>query len=335
MRRLAADDFDLALTLESGQVFTWTRSPEGWHYAAFGDALVKVRQDGAAIEYASSGEEPAPETVAQYFALSDNLPEIYSAIDTDPYLHEAIGALRGLRVMRQPSWECLAAFLMTSFNNIARVRLMIGRLQQTFGAPVALNGFAGHTFPTAAAVAASSERELRALGLGFRAPFLLGTARRVCDGWDLEALQRVPYDEAKARIQELPGVGDKVADCILLFACGHHEAFPVDVWIKRVVERVYFKGRRRTERQIRAFARRRFGRYAGYAQQYLFHYARTTWLRKSGRTSHVARRAKAVARRTSHVVRDPAPPIRHLRSSSASQSTTYDLRHATALQVSA
>lgn len=299
MTRLAAGDFNLALTLESGQVFTWTASAP-WYYAAFGDALVKIRQDGAALEYASSGPEPTPAALADYFALSDDLASILAAIDTDPYIHDAINALRGLRVLRQPSWECLVAFLMTPFNNIVRIRGMIRRVAETFGMPVALNGFASHVFPSPTALAAASERRLRALGLGFRAPFLAGTARRIADGWDVASLRRMPYDEAKARIQELPGVGDKVADCILLFACGQSEAFPVDVWVQRVVERVYFRGRHRTARQIQAFARRRFGRYAGYAQQYLYHYARTTWGRQLGvRRAAVtgSKRVTAVAER--------------------------------------
>jgi N-glycosylase/DNA lyase len=178
----------------------------------------------------------------------------------------------GLALLHQDPWECLISFIVSAFNNIPKVELSLDRLAQQFGEQI---GERTWTFPTAEPLAEAGLRDLRRCALGYRAPYVRDVARLVAAGdLDLPALGRVEYLSARRMLLALPGVGEKVADCVLLFAYGKGEAFPVDVWVKRAVERWYFSGRRKTEREIREFAHQRFGSLAGYAQQHLFHYMR-------------------------------------------------------------
>ena len=273
MHNIASPEFSLQASLSSGQTFRWTEH-DGWHYGFIGPSVLKVRQDGAQLFFESSDPSLTPDRVRRYFALDLNLPEILSSINVDMQVHQAIQRFRGLRVLRQDGWETLASFICASFNNIKRIEGMIERLCQAYGAPVALNGFRGFSFPRPEALAGASERKLRALGLGYRAPYLRSTARLVAERTlPLEQLSRVDYDATKAALLACDGVGDKVADCVALFGFEKYEAFPIDVWMERAL-RYYFRHRKLTRAVAHDYARRHFGPYAGYAQQYLYHYMR-------------------------------------------------------------
>ena len=278
MFELPAADFSLRDTLTSGQAFRWTQHA-GWWYGFIGPSVVKVRQEDGRLLVESSDSRLTTERITHYFALDLNLADIISSIDVDMQVHHAIVTHRGLRVLRQDGWETLASFICASFNNIKRIEGMLERLCQAYGRPVALNGFRGFSFPEPATLAGVSERKLRALGLGYRAPYLRATARLVVEGkLPVDHLRRVDYDAAKRVLLECDGVGDKVADCVALFGFEKYEAFPVDVWIERAM-RNYFRHRTLTRRLVHEYARRHFGPYAGYAQQYLYHYVRN--LRRS------------------------------------------------------
>lgn len=273
MRELPAPDFLLDVTLSSGQAFRWRRHGEGW-CGVLGRGVITVRQDGARLAYETSDEALTPEQVSRYFALDLDLPDILRQIDVDMQVHQAIVRYRGLRVLRQEPWETLASFICASFNNIRRIEGMIESLCQAFGSPIELHGIRRFTFPAPETLAEASERRLRALGLGYRAPYLRATARRVADGrLPLAHLRQVDYPSAKRALLDCDGVGDKVADCVALFGCEQYEAFPIDVWMVRAV-RYYFRHRHVTRGRAHAYAVRHFGRYAGYAQQYLYHYVR-------------------------------------------------------------
>ena len=273
--RVPAADFSLRDTLESGQAFRWKSADEG--YTGFLDGTgLKVAQDGDALLVTSRDPAITPESIRRYFALDLPLTRVLAAIDVDPHIHAAIQRHPGLRILRQDPWECLASFICSSFNNIARIRGMIERLCQAYGEGVGLNGVRGHAFPTPAAIAGTSERRLRELGLGFRAPYLRATARRVAEGLvPFAALRHADYRTTKEALLACDGVGEKVADCIALFGFEQYEAFPVDVWMARAM-RPYFAKRKMTPARLQAFARRHFGCYAGYAQQYLYHDVRTS-----------------------------------------------------------
>lgn len=274
MAHVPAPDFSLSATLSSGQAFRWTER-DGWFYGVLGRSALKVRQAGDTLRYETADAALTPDRLAHYFALNLPLPEILSSIDVDMLVHQAIVRHRGLRVLRQDAWETLASFICASFNNIKRIEGMIERLCQAYGEPVALNGFRSFSFPSADTLAAAPERRLRALGLGYRAPYLKATARLVADGkLPVAQLRRVNYDAVKTALLGCDGVGDKVADCVALFGFEKYEAFPIDVWMERAM-RYYFRHRKTTRKGLHAYAQRHFGPYAGYAQQYLYHHVRT------------------------------------------------------------
>jgi N-glycosylase/DNA lyase len=183
-----------------------------------------------------------------------------------------------LRLLRQEPWECLASFICSSTKQIVQIEQIVGLLSQKFGPPLPLPpGIqSAGAFPTVERLAAASEAELRACKLGFRAPYLSGTARKLAAGEvDLSRLGGRPLEEAREALLTLPGVGAKIADCVLLFAYGFQEAFPMDVWIIKALQQLYFPKRRPKLPRLRHFSRSHFGPYSGYAQQYLFHYMRT------------------------------------------------------------
>lgn len=276
MIEIPAKDFSLQATLSSGQSFRWTLHNE-WYYGFIGSSVLKVRQVNPAgtLQYETADPALTPDRIRRYFALDLDLPDVLRQIDVDMQVHQAIVRHRGLRVLRQDGWETLASFICASFNNIKRIEGMIESLCQTYGDPVALNGFRGFAFPQPEAIASSSERRLRSLGLGYRAPYLQETARLVTDGkLRLDHLRRVDYQATKAALLGCDGVGDKVADCVALFGFERYEAFPIDVWMERAM-RYYFRHRRMTRKLMHDYASRHFGPYAGYAQQYLYHDIRT------------------------------------------------------------
>ena len=273
MQEISAPDFSLEASLSSGQTFRWTFH-EGWCYGFIGSSVLKVRQEGGRLLYDASAPSLTPDRVSHYFALDLNLPGILSSINVDMQIHHAITRYRGLRVLRQDGWETLASFICASFNNIKRIQGMIARLCQAYGQPVSLNGFRGFSFPTPETIAAVPERRLRSVGLGYRAPYLKATARLVMDGkLPMDHLRRVEYPATKKALLGCDGVGDKVADCVALFGFEKYEAFPIDVWMERAM-RYYFRHRKMTRKLLHDYAHRHFGPYAGYAQQYLYHYIR-------------------------------------------------------------
>ena len=274
MIEIPAPDFSLETTLFSGQTFRW-QLHNGWAYGFIGPSVVKVRQAGDRLQCESSDPRLTDAGIRRYFALDLNLPEILSSIDVDMQVHQAIVRHRGLRVLRQDGWETLASFICASFNNIKRIQGMIERVCQSYGDPVSLNGFRGFTFPPPEVLAGVPESRLRSLGLGYRAPYLKATAKLVADRQlPLDQLRRIDYDAAKRAFLSCEGVGDKVADCVALFGCEQYQAFPIDVWLERAL-RYYFRHRKMTRKVAHEYARRHFGPYAGYAQQYLYHYVRT------------------------------------------------------------
>ncbi len=270
---LPEPDYNLEHTLECGQAFRWKKAG-GFYYGTIGERLLRVKYDGRRLTCESDLPLNKEET-ADYFGLNEDLPYILKEIDVDKHIHKAVLEFRGLRILNQGHWECLASFILSSCNNIPRIKKMIGRLSENFGKRLTLGQVEGYSFPTAEKIAKVKISDLRRLGLGFRAGYLKDAACKIASGrLDLNGLEDLNYEEAKKGLISLTGVGEKVADCVLLFSFKKYEAFPVDVWIKRGIEGQYFKGRTVPQKKIGEFARGHFGRYAGYAQEYLYHYLR-------------------------------------------------------------
>ena len=212
--------------------------------------------------------------LANYLQVDVDLAAILDTFPKDAPMQSAAAACRGLRLLRQEPWECLASFILSSTKQIVQIRQIIARLCERHGNPVAsLPGeTAAFAFPTPAQIAALTDSELRDCKMGFRASYLLGAARMImAKELNLDGLRRLDLQEARTRLLQLPGVGPKIADCVLLFAYGFPTAFPVDVWVMKALRQSYFRDRRVTLARLRDFSATHFGPYGGYAQQYLFH----------------------------------------------------------------
>jgi N-glycosylase/DNA lyase len=271
-----APDFNLAVTLASGQVFHW--GPQGaGYFGLIGNVPAYIEQHGDRLV---TNADPA--LVSRYFALDHPLPEIYRSFPADPAMAAALDFCRGMRIIRQPAWECLATFITSSMKQVAHIAQISHTLRTRYG--VAAGNTGAFAYPAPSRLAALREQDLRACALGYRAANLLKTARMITSGEiDLEAIHSLPDDQARAALCRLAGVGEKVANCVLLFAYERVRAFPIDVWIERVLRQHYFTGKRKvTAGKLRDFCREYFGEYGGYAQQYLFHHARSARRKRTG-----------------------------------------------------
>ncbi len=266
LNELEAPDFRLDLSLESGQVFHWSRAGNGWE-GVVDRTAVHVEQVGDRLRVTAGCED----LVRRYFSLDHRLDRIFATFPDDDFTRAAVRACRGIRVLRQPRWECLATFITSSMKRVGHIRAISLLMRERFGERVA--GSAVAAYPSAERVARLGEEELRACGLGYRAKTLLATARMVDEGAvDLEEVAELGSAELLGVLCGLPGVGVKVANCVALFAYERLEAVPIDVWIARVLTAMH--GGEVGPRELEAFCRERLGSYAGYVQQYLFHHAR-------------------------------------------------------------
>ncbi|NQU74435.1 MAG: DNA-3-methyladenine glycosylase 2 family protein [Candidatus Omnitrophica bacterium] len=274
--QLHVDNFDLKSTLECGQVFRWAKVDRDEYLGVVGPSMLRIRQDKNKLIIRTQDTSASPSFVTSYFDLDLDLAYIYNTIRGDKYIESSLRRFKGLRIIRQPLWECLASFIISAYNNIPRIKGIIYNISRSFGGRLVLGDEVSYSFPSAEVLADSTPNQLRRCGAGFRTPFLKKTAQTFARGnLDVETLKTESYAQAKENLMQLDGVGQKVADCVLLYAIGRFEAFPVDVWIKRIVEKLYFKSRKTTDKRIREFAGEYFGEYAGYAQQYLYHYERS------------------------------------------------------------
>ncbi len=285
MLLIRARELDIKLSAESGQPLTF--------FGEFGrdgsrDTLSYPVEDGYIRIYAES----APDTKIEYdfwgsisskearkdiydrFSLGLDMKSVYASINTDEFMDNAIKALRGMRITRNQPWETALCFTVSQFNNIKRIRGIISRLSERFGELRDVEGRRMYGVPSPDVLSDVPLRELRRCGTGFRDRYIRSVARAFALNDSFPELYRMPYDEAKSSLCAIDGIGDKVADCILLFGYGRVEAFPIDLWVKRVVERIYFGGRKQRIRMIHSFAEDRWGAVRGYAQQYVFWHGR-------------------------------------------------------------
>jgi N-glycosylase/DNA lyase len=278
LRTFEVTDYDLDATLTSGQAFRWEREDQAWQGVVAG-RWVRLREDLNSIKAETAQPTTDWDWLTDYLQLNLTLEEILLTFPQDEPMDAAVRACRGLRLLRQEPWECLASFILSSTKQIVQIRQIVALLCERYGdpLPVALGHGPAFSFPCPDRLASLSETDLRACKMGFRAPYLLETSGMVAGGdLDLAQLQRLPVEAARAELLKLPGVGRKVADCVLLFAYGFQSAFPVDVWVTKALRSLYFSRLRRvTPEKLHQFAATHFGPNAGYAQQYLFHYMRT------------------------------------------------------------
>ena len=282
-----AGGFDLQATLESGQTFLWRRDdgrafeaddPYGgsaWYYTVVDGEVIRARQVDGRLEWeASTDAEPY---LFDLLRLDDDLDAIVAAAPNDDLIREAYDAYRSMRLVRDPPFGCLISFICSAQMRVSRIHSMVTALAEAYGDPVEFDGETYRAFPTPERLAAATEAELRDLGLGYRAPYVVRTAEMVADGEAHPAEARdLPYEEARDYVSQFVGVGDKVADCVLLFSLDFLEAVPLDTWIRTSIEDYFPDCDRGNYADTSRAIRERFGNdYAGYVQTYVFHYLRS------------------------------------------------------------
>jgi N-glycosylase/DNA lyase len=206
-----------------------------------------------------------------FFRLDEDLDSILNEIDRDAIIHKAIQKYRGLRLIRQDPWECLISFLLSSAKAIPHIRSIIEELCRSCGEEIFLGNYQSYGFPEPLSIGCS--HRLESVRAGFRTTYLIKACQCI-DRNQLLALKGLSYPEARKRLMRLSGVGKKIADCVLLYSLDFLEAFPIDTWIKKGLQKFYFDGKRVGEKGMEEFVSNYFGRYAGYAQLYLYYFWR-------------------------------------------------------------
>lgn len=273
--------FDPVISINSGQVFLWEKHNDSW-YGIHGDRVIKFTQSDKGIEFFSFPEDKS--YIKKIFRLDDNIQEIFKELSQDPFVCRLIKMYPGLRVIRQEPHQCLFSFVCASNTNIPMIRRMLYNMTRRFGRRTTVDGLDFFTFPSAEDINKASVDELRRCGLGYRIKAIKALASEIVSGrLDLDFLKRASYYESKKELLQIYGIGNKIADCVLLFSLEKLDAFPIDVWIARALFSHYgwlHKSKSQDKispqqyQQLSDGARNYFGKYAGYAQQYIYYHTR-------------------------------------------------------------
>ena len=263
------EELDLRVTLiDSAQCFSWRETERGFVSVLRGNPVRFWREaDGIHAEGADR------DFLRHYLDLDRDYAAVAEEYAHIPAARQAISLYPGLRVLNQEPWETVISFILSANNNVARIRKLVSVLCESFGDAYDLDGIKLYGFPAPETLADCTEDSLRALGMGYRAPYLIETAQQVAEGFPIEKLSCMAYEQAHRALTSLKGVGDKVADCILLFGCGHASAFPVDVWVEKLMQS-WFGVCGCSRKKMMCLAREKLGAHAGLLQQFLFHAAR-------------------------------------------------------------
>ncbi|MGC8669874.1 MAG: DNA-3-methyladenine glycosylase 2 [Candidatus Micrarchaeia archaeon] len=278
--------FNLKHTVESAQPLTfyaqYNRESNSLTYPTY-NSIINVAFKGTEKEgelIAVSSTQNFKNEIQRKFRLDDKMTNIYKHISTDKYMKEAIKEYYGMRLTYNDPWEATLCFVVSQNNNVPRIRNIILKLIDTFGHPIKdENDVAiAKSFPSSGEILGASIETLKACGTGFRARYIKAAADFFTNNLSAKELSSKKYPEIKEILMEIDGIGDKVADCIALMGCGKLEAFPIDTWSKKTLERFYFHGKPQKIDKLHDFAYDKWGKYAGYAQQYLFWYGRQSKL---------------------------------------------------------
>lgn len=262
---LKANDFNLKHSLESGQFFRYKIIGE-YYYVVSQDKFFKIRQNDDALEFDGASKK----FVSQFIGLGQDFETIKKNIEKDAYVNQSLSKFNGLRILEQKPWEALIAFICSSASNIPKITMNVNLLAEKFGKKINCENEITHTFPLPGEI--NDFDKIKSCKVGFRAKYILEankTAQQILDN-----VEQMDYANALQELTKIFGVGEKIADCVMLFGFNKLEAFPVDVWIKRVVEELYFNKKEQKLKDIKKFGQQKFGEYAGYANQYLYHWGR-------------------------------------------------------------
>ena len=268
------DSFELSHIFDCGQCFRWNRNPDGSFSGVAMDRALKISKHDGKVIFHNTSIDDFNNIWREYFDFKTSYSEIKKELSSDKILKEAIGYGDGIRILKQDLWECVVSFIISASNNIPRIKKIVENLCCNFGEKISYMGEVFYTFPTPEKINSLTLEDLSVIKAGFRDKYILDAAEKFVSGEiSYEMFENMSAEDAKKMLMTIKGVGNKVADCIVLFGLSKCESFPVDVWIKRIMEYCYFDGEESIEK-ISAFAKEKFGTLGGYAQQYLFFYAR-------------------------------------------------------------
>ncbi len=267
-------DFDLKHIFDCGQCFRFNPVGENTYFGVAKGKALRISQSGDTVTLYDTTVDDWNNVWYDYFDMNRDYGEIKNRLSNDDVMREAVKYGSGIRILRQDLWESVISFIISASNNIPRIKGIIERFCESFGDEIQYMGKTYYSFPTIETVASLSKEDLAVIRSGFRDKYILDAAQKfACGALTDEGIRSMTTEDAKKALMTINGIGNKVSDCILLFGLGRADAFPVDVWIKRIMEYCYFDGER-SIKTVCDFAREKFGDIGGFAQQYLFFYAR-------------------------------------------------------------
>ncbi len=273
-------DFNITHIFECGQCFRWNREDDGSYTGVVKNKVINVLQQENTVEFNNIDTDDF-DIIKNYFDFDTDYETIKNTLNTDEIMAEAIKFGEGIRILNQEEWETMISFMISANNRIPMIKKVIENLSISFGDYIGnYRGKEYFSFPTAERLSAAPVERILECKTGFRAPRIKAAATRFLTEKDkIYNIKNMSYDEGLAYLKTYKGIGDKVANCILLFSMRHIDTFPVDVWVRRVMQTLYVS-KDTKDADIRKFAENKFGKYSGFAQQYLFYYARENGIGK-------------------------------------------------------
>lgn len=276
------ESFKLKDIFDCGQCFRWNKQEDGSYIGVIKNAVIKVKEEKNKIVFYGESDDNFEKTIRSYFDLDTNYTEYKDVLSKiDEHLYESIKFGEGIRILQQDLWECIISFIISANNNIPRIKKIIERLSLNYGKKIIFDGKEYYEFPTPEELSKASVEDLRNLGLGFRDKRIYNTTKMIIEKTvDLDEIKKLETtDLMREELLKLDGVGPKVADCILLFALKRFDVFPIDVWVRRVMNDLYIHNENEekvNKKELQKLAKEKFGDLSGLAQQYLFYCKRET-----------------------------------------------------------
>ena len=265
--KVTIKDFVPEHTFDCGQCFRWGKQPDGSYIGVAGGQAVRIKAEGETVTIDGCSEKDYESFWRKYLDADRDYSEIKTAVSTNDIMKNAVSFGSGIRILRQEFFETLISFIISQRSSIPKIKSSVEKMCRLWGNEIVFEGETYYTFPTPEKIASLAEDDIRSIGVGYRAPYILKAAKAVLDGEiDGERLEALDTPSARNALLSLYGVGDKVCDCVLLFSLAKYDLFPADVWIKRVMEESF------ESKDAKALGESLFGKYSGFAQQYLFYW---------------------------------------------------------------
>ncbi len=270
--KIKVDCFNLKYTLECGQCFRWKNNND-YYVGVIKDRVIKIRQDGDYIYVRSNEQKDLEKVVKEYFELEKDYGSIEKRIASlDDYVKKALKNTSGMRHLKQDFFETIISYIISANNNIPRISKSVNEISKRYGKKIEFDDEEYYLFPTPEQLKDVTIDDYRACGVGFRDKYIYNTVKRINNKEiDLVKMQDMDTPSLRKELLSLMGIGPKVADCILLFSCGRQEVFPIDVWVERVMKKLYFNDKNISKKEILKYASDNFGNDAGIVQQHLFY----------------------------------------------------------------